>query len=172
MNKISNSFLLIAISLLFFSSCQNEAVTPLSGKELFKKYYEGPYPNEVVELKEGVASQNIQEEVFKLYEQGRFENTMILFDELQKEAKGMNFMAYFYKAQSNIALLYYQNALGEFSKIPKDDPYYDRAQWYIGLSYLAQEMVPEAKIVLGRIAKNDKDVYKKKEAKEILSQLK
>lgn len=159
---------LLLLTLAFtMSACQTER-TP---QELFDAYYQGPYPNEVQQIREGVASQTIQEEIFKLYEQGRFEQIIPIIDELQTGQQSPNYMGYFYKAQTYLALNYYQAAISEFSKIPKNNVWYEKTEWYLALCYLAQSQAAEARIILERIVAKPADYFRLKEAQQLLREL-
>ena len=153
---------------ILFTACQEEKP---SVEDLYQQYYEGAYENVVQKVEEGVAAQTIEQEIYKLYEQERYEHTINLFDELHTRAKKIDINAHFYKANSFMALSYFDNALGEFSKVPNDHSFYPQSQWFIGLLYMRKGDLEKARIILQRIADQSGEVYKKKEATELLQKL-
>lgn len=126
-----------------------------------------PYPNEIATIEKGVAPNTMAGQAMKLYEEKRYDQAIILFNELI-QIEGTTEKRYswiFYKANAELAQGQYQNALKTFSYLPSGHILFEESQWYIGLISLQQGQITQAKNAFQQI-NNTHSKYQ--EAKKII----
>jgi tetratricopeptide (TPR) repeat protein len=164
--KLSTSILFFFI-LLFFSCCENKNIDTSS---IIADHFT-PYPNEVATTESGVAPSTLAGQAMTLYEEERYDQAIILFNELI-QAEGSPEKRYswiFYKANAELAQGQYQNALSTFSYLPSDHPLYEDAQWYRGLVLLQLNQRKEAKTAFQQIKKAH---FRYQEARRMMKEFK
>lgn len=132
--------------------------------ELFKTFFK-PMDNDVVKTDVGAAAQRLNQQAFRLYDQQRYDQALILFDELLKGQKATDLL--FFKGNTLLILGQYQAALDVFLEIPKDDKRFGDSQWYAGLASMKLEQVDQAKVHLNQAATSGEGAYRAK-AKQLL----
>lgn len=123
-------FVLIGSILIFPFLKSAEPPVPA---ELFKQFFV-PHENDVVRIEAGFAAQGLREQAFRLYDQKRYHQALILFDELLQAQSDAEIV--FFKGNILLALGQYQNAYSNFQQIPANDKRYAAAQWYTALASL------------------------------------
>ncbi len=124
-----------------------------------------PHKNDRIKIVKGRAATNITEQAFKLYEEGRYDQALILFDELLKEKKDNNLE--FYRANTLFAMQQYQVALEDFRKIPVESDYYPSALWYQALILLKLNKGNEAEASV-ELLQTEYPAFKNEEAALLL----
>ena len=132
--------------------------------ELFKEHF-NPSENDLVKTDAGEAAQRLNEQAFRLYDQQRYDQALILFDELLKGQKAPDLL--FYKGNTLLTLGQYQAALDVFLEVPEDHKRFADSQWYAGLASIKLELVTQAKIYLSRAATAEQGANRTK-AKQLL----
>lgn len=160
--KLLYIFLLIA-SLTWSCSSANSA----DHDELFKAYF-SPTENDLVKTDSGAAAQRLNEQAFRLYDQQRYDQALILFDELLKGQQAPDLL--FFKGNTLLTLGQFQAALDVFLKVPEDHRRFADSQWYAGLASLRMDRITQAKVHLSQAASAEKGKFKTK-AKQLLRQL-
>lgn len=117
-------------SLIIFFSKPTEPPVPA---DLFKQFFV-PHENDVVKIADGFAAQGLREQAFRLYDQKRYHQALILFDELSRGQSDAEIG--FFKGNILLALGQYQNAYSNFQQIPTGDKRYAAARWYSALASL------------------------------------
>jgi tetratricopeptide (TPR) repeat protein len=142
---------LLFLALLGSFSCEK---TPKDTSTTISDHFT-PYPNEVATIESGVAPSTMAGQAMKLYEEERYDQAIILFNELiQSEGSPEKRYSWvFYKGNAEMAQDQYQNALSTFSYLPADHPLYEDAQWYRGLLLLQLNQIKEAKTAFQQIKK-------------------
>ena len=153
-------YILLAI-LLFSGACQSSE--QVGANELFKQYFL-PAQNDIINTAEGAAAQQLHEQAFRLYDQERYHQALLLFDEVLRVDKNLDIL--FFKANTLLALGQYQSAYQYFMEIPADSKRYMDSQWYAALSAMMTGDIKNSKQYLGNISKT-KSTYKE-EAKQLL----
>ncbi len=130
------------IILLLFN-CNNSSTNP---PFVIQDHF-SPFPNEITATESGVAPSTMAGQAMKLYEEGRYDQAIILFNELiQVEGSvEQRYSWIFYKGNAEMAQGQLQNALTTFSYLPGDHPLYEESQWYRGLLFLQLGQSKEAK---------------------------
>ena len=150
MNRYSTVLLLSTFYfLLLLPSCQPPE---LDTSSVIQDYFT-PYPNEVVLVKKGAAPSTMAGQAMKLYEEGRYDQAIILFNELVQIEGSVEkrYSWIFYKGNAELAQNQYQKALTTFSYLPSDHPLYKDSRWYVSLIYLQLGQIKEAKKTLQQI---------------------
>ena len=132
--------------------------------ELFQEFFK-PTDNDVVKTDAGAAAQRLNEQAFRLYDQQRYDQALILFDELLKGQKTPDLL--FFKGNTLLILGQYQAALDVFLEIPEEHRRFGDSQWYAGLASMKLEQVDQAKTHLNRAATAEQGAYRAK-AKQLL----
>ena len=76
-------FIVLLVASLTWSC---SSATNADNHELFKEYF-APAENDLVKTDSGAAAQRLNEQAFRLYDQQRYDQALILFDELLKGQK-------------------------------------------------------------------------------------
>lgn len=121
-------YTLLAV-LLLSAACQSS--DPVDTNELFKEYFL-PAPNNIINTAEGAAAQQLHEQAFRLYDQERYHQALLLFDEVLRVDKNLDIL--FFKANTLLVLGQYQSAYQVFMEIPTDSQRYIDSQWYAALA--------------------------------------
>lgn len=140
---------------------------PVSSTDLYMNYFE-PYPNVVQPVVRGDETSAVSE-AFEAYENGRFEEALTRFTDLQ-ETKGDSYYL-FYRANALLNLERPNEAivlLREFATT--DDKLADRSGWYLAMAYLQLDDKEQAKIELEKVVESN--AYNASKAKELLAELK
>ncbi len=132
--------------------------------ELFKEHFT-PTKNDIVKTDAGAAAQRLNEQAFRLYDQQRYDQALILFDELLKGQKAPDLL--FFKGNTLLTLGQYQAALDVFLEVPEEHQRFADSQWYAGLASLKLERFTQAKDHLSRVAKAEQGAHSSK-AKQLL----
>lgn len=155
---------LFIVALLIWSCSSSEGA---DHHELFKEYF-SPTSNDLVKTNTGEATQRLNEQAFRLYDQQRYDQALILFDELLKGQKDPNLL--FYKGNTLLILGQYQSALQIFQTMPEGHGRYLSSQWYAGLASLKLGQLTQAKIHLNLVANNEQATNRSK-ARQLLRSL-
>lgn len=126
--KVRGGFLGVVISILLAACASSEQIDT---HELFKQYFQ-PAKNDVVNTMEGAAAQQLHEQAFRLYDQERYHQALLLFDEVLRVDKKPDFL--FFKANTLLVLGQYQSAYQSFVTVPVEDQRYADSQWYAALA--------------------------------------
>jgi len=121
-------FLCVVISVLLAACASSEQ---LDTNELFKQYFQ-PAKNDVVNTMDGAAAQQLHEQAFRLYDQERYHQALLLFDEVLRVDKNADFL--FFKANTLLMLRQYQSAYQAFAAVPVENQRYADSQWYAALA--------------------------------------
>jgi predicted Zn-dependent protease len=150
------------IILILLSAFSCRRAQPVDSETLFERYFQ-PYPNEIEKVQEGFAAASIRGQAFRLYDEGRFDQAKVLFEELLRESTDYDVV--FYLANTQLALGDPGQARRLLSAIPAGHRYYASGQWYLALALLKSKQEEEARTVLKTIA------LEMKEAKELLDMM-
>ena len=129
-----------AVFLMLVLGCSND---PTRNIEAFIHEELVPYPNDYLKIAPNLAASTFKEQTFKLYDQGRFDQALILFDELPQY--DLDESTAFFRANALIAQQQYDLALPILSGISAKSEYYLQAQWYQILLHLKKEEYQIAK---------------------------
>ncbi len=154
------SIVLLVTSLTW--SCSS--ATSADHHELFKEYFT-PTENDLVKTDSGEAAQRLNEQAFRLYDQQRYDQALILFDELLKGEKTPDLL--FFKGNTLLTLGQFQVALDVFLEVPEDHERFADSQWYAGLASLRMDRITQAKVHLSQAATAENGSFKAK-AKQLL----
>lgn len=112
-----------------------------------------------------MAAQRLREQAFRLYDEQRYDQALVLFDELLKGQKDPELL--FFTGNTLLVLGQYQNALRTFQEVPQGHDRFLSSQWYAGLASLQLEQVDQAKAHLQGVADSTQGVYRTK-AQQVL----
>ncbi len=156
---------LLSIVLLFIV-CNWSCSSPnhADHDELFKEHF-SPTENDMVKTDTGAAAQRLNEQAFRLYDQQRYDQALILFDELLKGKQAPDLL--FFKGNTLLILGQYQAAIDAFLQIPEEHRRFADSQWYAGLASVKLVRIAEAKVHLNRVALAEQGTYRTK-AKQLL----
>ena len=157
------SIVLLVASLTW--SCSS--ATSADYHELFKEYFV-PAENDLVKTDAGAAAQRLNEQAFRLYDQQRYDQALILFDELLKGQKTPDLL--FFKGNTLLTLGQYQAALEIFLQVPEDHQRFSDSQWYAGLASLRMDRITQAKVHLSQVASAEEGKFRTK-ARQLLGRL-
>ncbi len=127
-SKSRGVFLCVVISVLLAACASSEQ---LDTNELFKQYFQ-PAKNDVVNTIDGAAAQQLHEQAFRLYDQERYHQALLLFDEVLRVDENPDFL--FFKANTLLVLGQYQSAYQAFTAVPAQNKRYTDSQWYAALA--------------------------------------
>lgn len=127
-----------------------------SNEKLFNMYYK---PGDAIGITRS-GNIDVVDAVMKFHN-GDYENACSLFNEVLSE-DGSNMAIRYYYGIASIEVHNYNLAIEQFQEIIKDNNnlYIEYAQWYLGLSYLANNQENEAMEQIGAIAADHKHFYK------------
>jgi len=158
--------LLLASSLLIYLFSQN----PME-KEIFSKYFK-PYPNTIPIVRGEEPVDQLKLAMIE-YEFENYTETVLILDKFLKDDPE-NTTARFYSGVSNLCLDKPVQAINQLKKVVSsssgESDLKNRAEWYLGLAYLKNQDVENAKALFKKIASKDQD-YKQK-SDEILEIIK
>lgn len=126
--KSRGGFLCVVLSVLLAACASSEQIDT---HELFKQYFQ-PAKNDVVNTMDGAAAQQLHEQAFRLYDQERYHQALLLFDEVLRVDKNPDFL--FFKANTLLVLGQYQSAYQSFVAVPAENQRYADSQWYAALA--------------------------------------
>ena len=153
--------LLVGASYFFFPKGTE---TP---QELFAEHFE-PYRNVVHPIVRSSEQQDLKTAAFAAYEQGQYEEAIILFDELYENGQASYYL--FYKANALIKLARAREAIPLLeSHLKTQDILAEKSPWYLAMAYLKLEDKTNAKKWLEEVVKQQK--YKAATAQELLGSL-
>lgn len=134
---------------------------------LFDKYF-SPYEN-LITVRSS-KKEELQDSAMKAYGQGNYSEAVKLFKKILKDSQ-KNPSVLFYCGISLLELGKHNEAKNKFMKIIKlsDNPFTEKAEWYLGLSYLKGYNVDKAIKVFEGIDKDNSDY---RTARNILNKLK
>ena len=153
------------ILVLLIWSCS--ASSRVDHQQLFKQYF-SPTENDWIKTNAGQAAQRLQEQAFRLYDEQRYDQALILFDELLKGQRDPNLL--FFTGNTLLVLGQYQNALRIFQEVPEGHDRFVASQWYAGLASMQLEQIAQAKLHLERVANSEENGYRTK-ARQLLQLL-
>ncbi len=136
--------------LILLASCQSpEADTSTVLEDYFQ-----PYPNKVLTIDSSIAATTLAGQALRLYEQKRYDQAVVLFDELiqverQVEAR---YRWLFYKGNAQLGQGQLEKALDTFSYIPGTHPLYEDSRWYMALAFLQMDNKNAAREALQEIS--------------------
>ena len=150
------------ILVAFVLGCSNLDWQTIVNEELI------PYPNDWLDIQSGIAAPNLKTQAFKLYEEGRYDQALILFDEMPYHQRDEGYS--FFRAQTLLALQQYDNAQTTLTQIAQENPYYLQALWYQILLSLQKGKIMDGKLRLETYLQL-KPSFKLEEAQELLGSL-
>lgn len=161
--KVAAVVILIAVSAVVVFQLDR----PLSTQDLFAQHFE-PYPNEFVSAKRGddIAADPLVQS-FQAYDNQNYSAAINGFTKILDEEE--NTMVLFYLGSAQLALNQSQAAIATFERfleISQDSV--TEAKWYLALSYLKEDRVADARILLEELSG---DVMYGKGATKILRRL-
>lgn len=127
-HKVWGGSLCVVISILLAACASSEQQDT---NELFKQYFQ-PAKNDVVNTMDGAAAQQLHEQAFRLYDQERYHQALLLFDEVLRVDKNPDFV--FFKANTLLILGQYQSAYQSFVAVSAEHKRYAESQWYAALA--------------------------------------
>lgn len=125
--------------------------------KLFEEYYK-PYPN-IIPMVRGTAADFDMKAAMVLYNSGNYQQAVTEFDKILS-SDPENEAALFYKGISYLSLEKGDKAESdlEHALSLQNGKLKDQAEWYLALSYLLNDKVPEAENLLVKIV-NEKNYY-------------
>ena len=130
---------------LLIFSCQNpEADT----STIIQDYFQ-PYPNEMIAINSSAAASSMGDQAMRLYEEQRYDQAIILFNELIQIEGSVEkrYSWIFYKGNAQMAQGQLEEALTNFGYLPAGHPFFEEGLWLQGLIYLQQNQKEKAKMV-------------------------
>ncbi len=142
----SKAFPYSLLTFLLIFSCQSP---PADTSTIIEDYFQ-PFPNQIVNINSAAAASSMGDQAMRLYEEGRYDQAIILFNELiQIEgAPAKSYSWIFYKGNAELAQGQLDNALKSFAYIPSDHPNHQDAQWLNSLIFLQKGEKERAKSLL------------------------
>lgn len=129
-----------------------------------------PYPNDFLKIPENRAARTIDEQAFIMYNQNRFDQANILFNEvLKQEPPQLDIL--FFKANALFALQQWQASIAHLNLVQPNSRYYFPAQWLKVLILLKQGKIPDALDNLEKYLAAGTS-YKQEEAKKLFKIIK
>ena len=161
--KVAAAIVLVAVSVIIFQLRQ-----PTSPQDLYSQYFK-PYDNEFVSPKRGVdQSLELQVQSFREYDNGNFSSAIEGFNKILEEDQE-NTLVLFYLGNAQLAENDGQAAIITFKRfLELSQDFTMQAKWYLALSYLKEDDVDEAKVLLEELENNEEIV---KQAVKILKDL-
>ncbi len=142
--------LLSTFFLLLLTHCQS----PQADTSAVLEDYFQPYPNKVLAIDSSVAATTLEDQALRLYEQKRYDQAIVLFDELiQTESRvEERYTWLFYKGNAQLAQGQLEKAIDTFDYLPADHPLYEDSRWYMALALLQLDRQEEAREVLKEVS--------------------
>ncbi len=126
------------------------------------------YPNEYLRIDPKISSQTILQQAFRLYEERRYDQALILFDEYLSGKSDEDVL--FYRSNTLFSLGQFDLAAQGFKKISAASRYYHPSLWYRALLLLKGGDREAAKKLLENYLSLS-TTYKRREAKQLLNRL-
>lgn len=159
---VSKTLPLLLFTSFLLWSCSATTETDL--QQLFKENF-SPAKNNLVKTDTGMAAQRLREQAFRLYDEQRYDQALILFDELRKGQEDPGLL--FFTGNTLLVLGQYQNAQRTFQEVPEEHPRFLSSQWYAGLASLQLGQSEQAQLHLKRVADSTSGNYRNK-ARQLL----
>ncbi len=105
-----------------------------------------PHPNDYLKLPPNRAPTNLTEQAFRLYSEERYDQALILFDQIPYHPKSEDIQLF--RACALLVQEQFQPAMESLKKISSNSDYYHPALWYQILIYLQLEQENQAKKLL------------------------
>ncbi|SNR17681.1 tetratricopeptide repeat protein [Tenacibaculum jejuense] len=140
---------------------------PASSEDLFREYY-SPYENVVQPIVRGESSETIEFKAFLSYEKQEYNEALTLFESAYNNTQKSHLLLY--KANCLLSLQQPEQAISALNEyLTKEEIFKDKANWYLGLSYLQLNSKEQAKKYFKNVQELSK--YKSKEIEELLNKL-
>ncbi|MDN5200269.1 tetratricopeptide repeat protein [Fulvivirgaceae bacterium BMA10] len=154
------SLIFVVVYMLFLQGPNTE--------KLYGTYFK-PYYN-IADGYERSGDANTSEDPFKLYEQGAYKQASEVFETLLETNKD-DYMLIFYNGLSYLNSGNASQAIGHLASVADQSELaiHEPAIWYLGLAYLKENQLEEAKEVFQNIVETEKSYQH--QAKEILREL-
>lgn len=150
----------------------------INSDAIYSNYYQteksitNDYINEIGQVGLGGEAETKEEKIavaLDQYNNEAFENANQLFANLNQEFPDDQLIV-FYKGLCLMEMGDHIKSIEFFDKIKKDFKNFDAAQWYLGLNFLKNKEIKEAKKLFNLIAKNNNSKFQE-EAKSILKEM-
>jgi len=139
-----------------------------SGPELFEEHFSMDIAEDRTPA-EGVAASTMEQQAFRLLQQGNYQQAAILFAELAARQRDPGYQVY--RGMAQIASGQYAQAIESLSNTPAGNKAIPAARWYQGMAALAMDQPVQARSYLEQcIASNARGEYAVR-AKNILEKL-
>jgi len=147
-NKTRLVFQIIWLSLLL-TSCQSP---PPDTSTVLQDHFT-PYPNKVLTIDYSRAASRMEDQAMRLYEQERYDQAVILFNELIQQETSVEgrYNWVFYKGNAQLAQGSVEAARATFSYIPENEKLYPESLWCQALCLLHLNRLEEARQLLKKI---------------------
>lgn len=140
---------------------------PTSSEDLFQEYY-SPYENVVQPIVRGESSETIEFKAFISYEKQEYKGALTLFEAAYNNTQKPHLLLY--KANCLLSLQQPEQAISALNEyLTKEEIFKDKANWYLGLSYLQLNNKEQAKKYFKNVREFSE--YKNKEIEELLNKL-
>lgn len=136
--KQTLSLVIILYPILF--GCATDS--PSASIEVILQEELTPFPNNWIEITPGIAASSLKVHGFKLYEEKRYDQALIIFDEIP--VNEMDEGVPFFRANILLALDQYEAAQNAFQAIDANSPFYKESLWYQILLLLRQNQIKQA----------------------------
>jgi len=158
-----------AVALILALGLASVLSTPLSNKDLLKKYYK-PYEVALINRSGNTEMELAMTHGKTYYQQGDFAKAVVYFEKILEEMPDL-VATNFYAGISYFELERYSEADESLNKVIKqnDNLYIEQAEWYLGLCYLATNETERARRQFARIASSNSD--KANDAKKLLRKI-
>lgn len=130
---------------IFFLGCQPES---RSTESLFREYFTVSVPPNVVP-RAGVAAANVEQQAFRLLEEGNYEQAALLFSELSVRQRSSGYMLY--RGMALLAEQRSQAARASLQQVRPEAPEHPTALWYTALAWLQEGKADSAATVLRQL---------------------
>lgn len=156
-------------ALLFFAFrlWMNPQPPPADPSALFDRYFR-PAEYQQTQLPPGMVAQTLRQQAFRLYREGRYDQALILFNELLRPGDDPELL--FFRANTQLSLGEPAPAVADLNKIPQTHDLFPFAQWYLALALLKNNDAAGARAILRKISRR-KDHPESEHAAELVKAL-
>lgn len=142
------------IGILFFFQQPDQ----LSDSELYSQYFT-PYPNTVAPIVRSRENITPQGEAFQAYESGNYVTAAYLFRQVYED--NQQEYAQFYAAISLMGMKEFEKSKDILASTTWSSAFFEKAQWYLALNYLAINQTKNSQVILQNIVSNKSYNFKK-----------
>lgn len=143
----------------------------ISNEELYSEYFT-PYRNTVVPIVRNDTKPTKKIIAFEKYETGKYNEAIVLLDQLTIKDSIDNNTLYFYKANAYLQLEKPQEAINCLLKISDNDPKWQEERlWYLSLASLKIDAIEDTKKYLTYLKANNSKGFKSKKIDRLLENL-